>query len=52
MNEEVEELSAKVKSTKEDLAKTKIILGTLIIWLQKEISQQGANDLLARLDLE
>ena len=48
--DEIDILNQKVIKLTEDLATTKLALGTLVVWLQAELGQKNATDLLEQLN--
>lgn len=50
MKEDLELIQSKLKATQEELANTKVVLGTLIVFLQRELGSANAEDLLEQLN--
>ena len=50
MNEDIELMKKELKVAQEGLAKTNLVLGTLIVWLQQELGRKNATDLMEQLN--
>ena len=48
--EDLEHLHKKLEATQQELVETKLVLATLITWLQKEIGREGATMLINDLN--
>ena len=49
-NEDIKLLNQKLNTTQKQLSDTKLVLGTLITWLQNEIGREGATKLIDDLN--
>lgn len=51
-NDDLEHLQKALKATRQELVETKLVLATLITWLQKEIGRENATILINDLNKE
>lgn len=50
MEDEIKQMQESLKATQEELAHAKVVIGTLIIYMQGSIGYQNATDLMEQLD--